>query len=208
MKFSDYSSYFLKDHKDFKKTKHIISQIIEERNELPKKVFKPEYSFFLFENFDNTLSSDLWPILKNLTTNSNDSSVILSVLRPDPEAYYFKEFGYFNWCNIPIDINLTDYEKILNFEPVDSQFDTIQLNSNLIVWTSPSRKWAIWCDRSFEVSIIAFDSLETYNTLKPFVKDWLPAHNPIVKDWMEFTFENFEVPNWFSEKLISNYPSE
>lgn len=205
MELNIYGSYFLKNHQDFENTQNIIEQIIEKKNELPNLVFKSTYSGFLFENFDNTLSSSLWPVLKKLAINSNDSSIILAVLKPDPQTYYFREFGYFNWCNIPVNLSLNEYEEILNFEPIESPFDTIQLNSNLIIWTSVSKKWAIWCDRSLEVSIIAFDSKESYYNLKPFVQDWVPVDDPAVKDWMQFTFEKFKVPDYFFEKLLKNY---
>jgi hypothetical protein len=32
---------------------------------------------------------------------SQDSYILTAVLEPSPTGYFYKEFGYYNWCRLP-----------------------------------------------------------------------------------------------------------
>lgn len=129
----------------------------------------------------------------------------MAVLNPEPLNYYFKEFGYFNWCKIPVGLRQEQYEEILNLEPTGSPADSLQINSNLIVWASPTGKWAIWCDRGFETSVIGFHKGITDSTMPLVLPKWVPVESSFVAGWMSFTFPGFETPHDFLEKLENSY---
>jgi hypothetical protein len=126
-------------------------------------------------------------------------------LRPEPLTYYFKEFGYFNWCKLPVNLTKEDNIKVLNLEPPESPADSLMNNSNLIVWASPSGKWAIRCDRGFEVSVIGFnrESFEM-DFLSAFPK-WVSIESSLVGGWMSYTFPGCKTPVEFLEKMKNVY---
>ena len=81
--------------------------------------------------------------------------VIMGVLDPHPEEYYYKEFGYYNWLKLPCDLTGDQYMDVLEEYPQDSMADSIMHNSFVVVWFPPSKEWIIIGDRSYGINILA-----------------------------------------------------
>jgi hypothetical protein len=201
----DIKSYFLSTVEEYDAALEQMQKTLHVSKEFPEQVFQDNYGNFLFESIDFTLDPDLWDNLQQLALKSGDEYVLLSVLEPEPLTYYYKEFGYFNWCKLPVTLTKEDYNKVLNLEPPESPADSLMINSSLIVWASPTGKWAIWCDRGFEVSVIGFNR-ESFKMvfLSAFPK-WVPIESSLVGGWMSYTFPGFETPPEFLEKMKKVY---
>ncbi|MGJ7913750.1 hypothetical protein [Neobacillus sp. LXY-1] len=200
----DWKSFFTKDVKEYIKLKKILEELFHLNKEIPDQVFQRGFNNYLFEQFDFIMSEEFWTTIRDLAEKSNDDFVVLAVLNPHPMDYYYKEFGYFNWLKLPIDISSVEFLNILNEGPPNYEADAIFINSFIIALFSPSKKWGIWADRNYEIAIIASDKEININLL-PILDTWVPVEDNVVMDWTRFSFRHYKVPKSFSKKLRMNY---
>jgi len=202
----DLKSFFIKDVNEYFKLNDILESIFQLDKEIPDNVFQKEFRNYLFEQFDNVLCGEFLTTIRGLAEKSKDDYVILAVLKPNPMDYYYKEFSYFNWLKLPLNLSNDDYWDILNEGPQNYEADAIMYNSFKIALFSPSKKWGILADRDFEISVIAFnDNVFNIDYLQ-LLESWLPVENDSVIKWMRYSFRpDFKVPKSFSQKLRKNY---
>jgi len=202
----DWKSFFIKNVNEFIKLKKIQEEIFLLDKEIPEQVFQKEFSNYRFEQFDNLMSEEFWATICKLAEWSKDDYVTFAVLSPHPMDYYYKEFGYFNWLELPMNLSGDDYLNILNEGPQNYEADSIINNSTIITLFSPSKKWGIWADRDYEINVIAFNDNDLNIDAVLDTKVWLSAENEAVQEWMSYTFRpDFKVPYSISNKLIMNY---
>lgn len=182
---------YIKDKETYLKYKKIVDECFYTKNELPNQVFKKDYSNFLFEEDYLTMCPEFWNIIKKIAEKTNDDTLILGVLDPDPITYYYKNFGYFNWVELSIDIDEAYYEDIFDIHPEGYEVDCIRHYSVTIAIVPTSKKWAIWVDRDFEICIIGFNN----NTLS---NEEIIELTSILNKWKNVD-EAFE---WFIEDII------
>jgi hypothetical protein len=118
-------------------------------------------------------------------------------LNPDPQNYFKKEFGYYNWANVPVSINGEEYWNLLNSHPPDSPADSMLFNSETIVWFPKSAKWAIWGERKYGICILGCDGFIPADTWHTF--DWA------VKSFLPNNFGSNAVPEEFRKKVQEHY---
>ncbi|MCU5706192.1 hypothetical protein [Bacillus wiedmannii] len=146
---------FLRNPAEFKFWKKKLNSVLNVNAELPSQVFKKGYNQYRWVDSDFLIHDVGWEELRELARLTNDLFVIVGVLDPDPETYYYKEFGYYNWIKIPCNLSGDQYLDILNLYPIDSPADSMCDNSSKIVWFPPSMEWVIFSDRDYEVGILA-----------------------------------------------------
>ena len=195
---------FLNTIEDFNKNTKFVNDVFCINNKLPEKVFNDSYCNFLFEEFDWTMSSGFWNIIKNIATITNDKHVITAVLNPHPVDYYYKNFKYFNWAEIPVEFEGDVYCEFIEKAPKLSEVDSIIYNSNTIVWTSPTSQWGIWGERSCGICIIAFKKGVEMENILPVLQNWQPVEKAI-ESWISVNFKGQKVPDGFKQRIISNY---
>lgn len=200
----DWKSFFIQDVIEYNNLKEFLEEIFHLNKEIPDQVFQKDFGDYLFEQFDVIMSEEFWTAIRGLAEKSKDDYVILGVLNPHPMDYYYKEFGYFNWVKLPLNLNKDDYWNIINEGPRNYEADAIIFNSFIIALFPPSKKWGIWADRNYEISVIAFNDCNL--NVNPILKSWLPVENDTVFEWMRYSFRpDFKVPQSFSQKIKRNY---
>ncbi|WP_078554455.1 hypothetical protein [Bacillus alkalicellulosilyticus] len=200
----EWNSFFIKDVNEYLDLKAILEEIIDINKEIPNQVFQKEYRGYLFQQFDNIMSEEFFSTIRGLAEKSNDDYIVIAVLNPHPMDYYYKEFGYFNWAKLPLSLSNGYYWSILNEGPPNWEADAIVHNSFIIAFFSPSRKWGIWADRNYEISVIAFNEKDEKNHL--ILESWLPVENEEVVNWMKYSFRpDYNVPQSFTDMLKRNY---
>ncbi|MFX3617839.1 MAG: hypothetical protein ACE3JK_09940 [Sporolactobacillus sp.] len=148
---------YIKSETTFKINALRLNRILNLKANFPKFVFKRKYNYYSFNEFDRAISEDLWTDIKRLSKMSEDFKVLLAVIDPDPEQYFKRYFGYYNWAEIPVDTSEDDYINLLFKEPPSSPADAIVFNSELIVWMPLSMQWAIFANRSYNLCVLATD---------------------------------------------------
>ncbi|HDX9628487.1 TPA: hypothetical protein ROY30_002147 [Bacillus cereus] len=148
-------SLSIKNKEVFDKWKHELDGMIHFDLSLPNQVFQNDYGNYMFGEFDSLMYDDGWNEIRKLAQTTHDSFVIMGVLDPHPEEYYYKEFGYYNWLKLPCDLTGDQYMDVLEEYPQDSMADSIMHNSFVVVWFPPSKEWIIIGDRSYGINILA-----------------------------------------------------
>lgn len=148
-------TFFIRDAHAFEESKREIEKTFLTNEGLPGRVFRRDFRWFAFEEFDWAMSGEFWPVIQELAQASGDTSLLMAVLDPEPEGYFKKEFGYYNWANIPISASRDNYWELLNAHPESSPADSFLVNSEKVVWLPHSAKWAIWGERSYGVCVLA-----------------------------------------------------
>ena len=169
---------------------------------LPDQVFRDGFESFAFEAFDWVMGAKFWRVIQKLANVSGDGSLLLAVLDPDPSSYYKKEFGYYNWANIPVSFSSHEYWNLINEYPNASPADCLLVNSEKVIWLPKSGKWAIWGERSYEVCVIGCRKEILSGSLND-LKDLEWALEAAVC----YCFRDCIVPRDFAEKLRTNYGS-
>lgn len=191
------------DQHEFEELSQFVNSILKTESLIPEQVFKPIFGEYLFEEFDRTMSDEFWDTLQKLALLSGDSHIVVAVLQPSPTDYFYREFGYYNWFKIPSDLTRDDYWSVLELEPEGSPADALISNSEVVVWVSPSKKWAIWGERSAEICIMASNLNVNLGTEPTFLR-WRSVDGAITK-LRPSNFVNKSIPIEFIGSLKINF---
>lgn len=197
-------NFFMKDIQQFNESKKMINAAFNTENELPEQVFSQSFKDFKFEEFDWAMDFEFWNTLKQLAFQTKDDFILVAVLDPNPIEYFYKEFKYYNWISLPIDLSVDEYYEILEYGPEESPADAILYNSRIVVWLSPSMKWAIWAEREYGICIVGFSDKDHLNNLLPLLTSWRSIDETVLS-WIEANFKNEELFQKFIKSLYLNY---
>jgi hypothetical protein len=189
---------------DFAQIKETLSKVFDLDQRLPKQVFRKKFGYFLFEEFDWAMTPEFWGTLQHLSKASNDDYVIVAVVDPDPQNYFYNEFGFYNWLKLPMTLSNMDYFFALETGPEESPADAILYNTRIIAWCSPSMKWAVWGERTYGTCIIGFSDESTAIVPQGI---WRSAEQALY-DFIPVNFIKKQIPKEFSDALILNYPCQ
>jgi hypothetical protein len=128
--------------------------LISER--MPAQVFRTQYDRFRFLEFARFPNSEFWTLLRQLMEASLDSKTNVVVLEPEPETYFYKQFGHFGALEIPANGSWDRYRAEMQSCPPSSPADSLEVNSSVLVWFPPSLRWLIWGERVPEIMVLAY----------------------------------------------------
>ena len=195
----------IKEHKNFEKFLKLIERVIKVKKNLPEQVFNQQFSNYLFEEFDWSMTSDFWnEVLKELAVASSDKEIIIAVLDPDPIRYFYETFGEYNVLKLSTNISGQEYWNILKIGPENSEADAILFNSETVIWLPLSMKWAIWGNRSYGVCILAFSDKMLREQASFSTKGWRKADEAL-KDFIAINFSDEIIPVNFKKIFLRNY---
>lgn len=195
----------IRTRKQFERGLELVRNVFESDRPLPEQVFREHYGNFLFENFYWAMSSEFWPVLQKLANQSNDHVILMGVLEPEPLDYYYSNFGFFNWCNLEIDLSADDYADILETAPESSPADALLYYSDVVVWVPYSMKWGVWGERDHEVAILAYHEDETHLSQADFLDSWATSVDEAIADLLPVQFMKKEIVAEFLETFRQNY---
>lgn len=190
----------IKEYKEFEKFQTLVNEIFVDELRLPNQVFQHSFNMFKFEEFDWAMSADFWQTIQQLALESLDTYILMAVIDPSPIDYFYKEFGYYSWFKLPVNFSSDDYWSILELEPEGSPADALLFNSDVVVWVSPSKRWAVWGERSQGVCVIA-----TSNTSDQLLMDSWRSVDEALKELIPLHYVNQNVPKDFADSLRFNY---
>jgi hypothetical protein len=140
---------------DFERVTQAIDRLVDRSTTLPDQVFRRRASAFHVIDFDQVWSEDFFREAQRRTTRAGDLSFTFAVLRPDPDNYYYAQFGKF-----PL-LRFTELDTVQRFidevqeDPGDSPADAIAYNSGAILVYPASERWASYGDRDVEIGVVA-----------------------------------------------------
>lgn len=194
-------SKFIKDKNNFEEALYRVKQTFHYEQRLPNQVYKVPFQKNVVFDFDDVMSHVFWYELEKLMNVSDDSFVIMAVLDPDPVDYYYKEFSQYNWCILQKGLTADGYWDMLEKGPEESPADAILFNSEVVIWLSPSRKWAIWGERSYGICILSFND----DAINDFENELWFTMEQAIADLISLNFRNYTVPEEIISKLMKFY---
>jgi len=189
----------------YPKVKEIVDGIFYATRLLPNYVFKKRYRFTLIANCDHIISENLISILHDRRFCRPTDNILLSVLDPDPIAYFHKHFGKINSIRFKAGISEEDYGHLRWLDPGNAT-DAIQFNTNNLVWIPDNGRWAIWGERDREIAVIGFDDPAQADFLLNEVGYWIDAETAL-DHFASAPYRDHKAPEDFARPLIANYGS-
>ncbi|MDE8564824.1 hypothetical protein PNH38_13220 [Anoxybacillus rupiensis] len=195
---------FVREKKEFNKLIGMASNTFYIENRLPKQVFREQFNNFLFEEFDWTMDKDFWRTIQQLSRQTKDNYVLTAVLDPSPVEYFYKEFNYYNWMKLPVNLSPDEYLDVLELGPEESPADAVLYNSYTVIWLPPSMKWAIWGERSYGVCVLGLQDVNNSADLLPILKNWRSIDETVLS-WVGLNFVNQQLPQEIADIFFLNY---
>ena len=194
---------FISNELHFQKELLRVKRIFNLERDLPNQIFKKPYKFYLID-FDYIYSSNFFNIAQKIMKNFNEEKFFLMVIDPDPEEYFYKNFGKFSLIEASDNDSSEDYLKILDADPGDSPADSILSNSFKMVIYGDSLQWALLADRENELSILGISkSLIIQNNFSEDIQN--------ISSITELSnLENFgfEISDDFCKNFLENYKTK
>ena len=148
---------FITDTADFESRRLEVDRLFYCNATLPDQVFREDFKFFAFANWEAMFGAGFWPVIQELAEVSDDDSVLIGVFDADPSTFWRKHFGHYGWANIPVSISTCEFSELLNEDPTEeSPPGGLQLYGHKVILVPQSAKWAIWGERRWETWVVGF----------------------------------------------------
>lgn len=184
---------------EYDKLLKLVNKAFYIEKRLPEQVFVVPSGKKCVIDFDKAMGYSFWNELERLVALSNDSFILMAVLDPHPEDYYYEEFSLYNWYIFPNGSTADDYWNAINWSPADSPADAIVFNSEVVVWLSPTLKWAIWGERRYGICILALsEEIDSYTS------EFCLSIETAITDLVSLNFGS-ELPDEIESKLLFFY---
>lgn len=189
---------FIIDTAEFESRRLEVEKVFHYKATLPDQVFREDFKFFAFEDWEMMFGDEFWPVIQKLAEASGDDSVLIGVFDADPSTFWRKHFGHYGWANIPVSISTCEFSELLNEDPTEeSPPGGLQLYGHKVILVPQSAKWAIWGERRWETWVVGFqDDIPTTS---------LHGIRWALDSYLIYCFKDLTVPSDFKEKFWSNY---
>lgn len=199
-----YNNCVINDPYEFEEAYKLIRSLFNVNERLPELVFNKSFIHFLCEESYFALSGKFWETIQQLSQLSNDDTIIVGLLDPDPVAYFFKEFGFYNWFKFATNITPSMYEEAIHQVPKGSPADAITYNSEIIVWAPLSKKWAIWFERGYDICILGFADKNCMLPAAELQGNWGSPQEGL-EQLIALNFKHQQVPQEVADVFLANY---
>ncbi len=172
---------------------------------LPGAVLRHRPRTHTFFEFDEVFRESFWDVMYILAAQSGDDTVVFSVIDPDPEEYFYREFGYFPAAEAPVGFDTSRIIDVLCSAPDDSPADSLMHNSHTIAIASSFGGMVAWADRSLGLGLLAlFDRPEMgVGQRLPEGFPFADVHRAI--EIIRPAFVGSRVPDLIRNELLRNY---
>ena len=188
---------------EYERDSRLLDQAIDLRKSLPQQVFQPQFSKFMFCEFDFAMSAEFWSLLQALSSPTAHDSVLVAVLQPDPTKYFYQEFRGYSFFTLPTSASSDAYWNTLQIGPDGSPADAPLYNSEIVVWLPKTLRWAIWGQRKIGICVAAFVGGEVSESTDQSKGIFLSEE--VVTRFLESRFISKEIAETFLETLRLEY---
>jgi hypothetical protein len=144
-------------------------------------------------------------IIRDSNFCSAGEKILLSVIEPDPIAYFHKHFNKISSFCFNTAITDKEYGAILHLSP-GNPADAIAGRADTVVWIPEHGRWAIWGEHGREIAVIGFDDPAQAEVLFHESIYWMDAETAI-EGFASAPYRDQKAPEDFARALIENYGS-
>jgi hypothetical protein len=197
-------SVIVHDPEEFARLAEIPASGFLTSRRLPEQVFRSgRAGSFLFTEFENLFSPDIWIDLRAVTMSGGDEDLVLTVVDPVP-SYFFENFGYYGMLRLSVEDQPESYVRLLAIEPPDSPADSFLYNMQSLACSSISKLWGLWADRELGVAIFSHSPSVTSIVRRFSEKLWVPCDEAL-SDIVALNFSGQQIPVSFYRSFRENY---
>lgn len=195
----------------FRIRKSIVDYILKKNVDFPSQIFKKEYKYFKFIDFDEIFSKDFYNYFSNYAKELGIDWFTFYTLDPNPEDYFYKFFKKFSVIDFKVNEGHDSFLSKLHDSPNEepNSPDALIFNSNKILLFCENLDLFIYGNRDEELAIVVSNNRNVFET---FVNDYPNDSICNVEECVEhllglkFNSIKFEEEDFsFYEKLITNY---
>lgn len=135
-----------------------VDGLIKREANLPEQVFKEQFNSFLFIDFDKLFTEQFHEGLCRWQRERDAWHHYLMVLSPDPMEFYFGRYLYYPILKVETGCSYEDFANGVIAYAGEESKGAICYRSELLLFYDESAKWAIYCDKGYELAIAAFSS--------------------------------------------------
>ncbi|MGH6848633.1 MAG: hypothetical protein ACREC0_14730 [Methylocella sp.] len=171
---------------------------------LPEQVFIRSYGFQLLCEFEFAMS-DVLEVFRKTRSPLEGDTILWSVIEPDPINYFYKQYHKINAFYFKGNITKKEYIS-LRWRNPGNEADAIQFNTGIETYIPGSLSWAMWGERSSEITVIGLDDPALVESLIADKGYWMDAETSL-RRFARMPFMDQKVPEDFRRALIANYGS-
>ncbi len=191
---------------DYPKVEEILQSVFHVARRLPEYVFKKRHRFTLVAACEHMMSEGLITILHDRRFCRPADTILMSVLDPDPIAYFYRLYGKINSLLFAAGISEREYDDLRSLDP-GAPTDALQFHADTLVWIPDNGRWAIWIERrEREIAIVGVDDPAQADFLVNEVGYWIDAETAL-EHFASAPYRDHKAPEDFARALIENYGS-
>ena len=194
---------FISDKSEFDQSMGVVGRVFLPDRRFPERVFRANYGGIQTLDADFVVGAAFWEWLSSSPLNVATEDVLVIMLDPDPDAYFRRHYGTYGAFEISGKATPIDYWTAISEHPKENVADAFAFRTNVIAIVPRSLEWAVWADRGFNPSAIAFRDTPRRHELGGH---WQPIES-MIEGALTLEFEGGVVPPDVADQLIRNYSS-
>jgi hypothetical protein len=125
-----------------------LNAVVDSTRVFPDQVFKGSNgSDVVFTEAPYVISPGFWESMKDLARLHGDDHILLLVLDPSNDDYYYPEFGVYFALSLSIHASVEEYVVAVTCQPDPQYADSILFTANRIAVSGASGTWALYSER-------------------------------------------------------------
>jgi hypothetical protein len=194
---------FTRDRAEYSEIEATVAAALFPGLRLPHQVLRTANARTRFFEFEELFEAPLWHAVKDLAKDWRDTELIGVVLDPDPEQYFYAEFGYYGALRAPIGSIGRELPELLAHEPPGSPADSLLTNGRVMAFATISTSVVIWAEREMGLGIVQLrDGLASSFERARQVR-WFTTEEAL--ELMAPSFSGQTVPPEFAREFLDNY---
>lgn len=187
--------------------KSSVNDAINFDRRFPAQVFCEDFRYFKFFTFDEFRVRSFPEYMKDFLNSLDEDEYLLLALDPDPVDYFAKHYDFYGAITISAQDTPDDYFKAMWAYPAENAADSLMARGDVVVFSSPSCRWAMLFDRDADLGVCGFQTVATRDMFLKSFRSHVPIEQSIesVGEACEYAYQGpRKLQDMF--KLRENYP--
>lgn len=150
---------FIKQRDDFHRETEKYNKIFKSENIFPCNIFSDRIMFIISFEFDLIYTELFFDGIQTFLNSINEDNFTFYTINPNPDKYFYKNFGKYSVGVINQNTNYDDYMIFLYDNP-GNEADCLIYNAETITIFSDESNWGIVGSKDWEIGIVGFQNVK------------------------------------------------
>lgn len=185
-----------------------LKTIAKTERRLPQQVFQGSLNHTSCFEFELFSGPEFWGLVQNIARTYADTRIVVAVTDPDPEGYFYKEFGEFGAVELDVDLDADGYFNSLAAFPDGWPVDSILQNSECLVWFGEGSRRLIWGERSVGIAILGTQDLLDVQSLARSAGAQVFTAPDALSNLISLNFRDERISEEWAREFLKNYQEQ